>query len=113
MLTRSAGGFCRAAGSFGPAYGAYMAFTLVYATLATVPVTCIAQGGLADGGGISELKVRSAAGAYAIAAAPAAPAGAAAAAVSARATAAWAEASCSTMLQCVVWSSRCLAAETA
>jgi hypothetical protein len=34
-----------------------MAFTLVFAALATLPVVCIAQGGLADGGGISELKV--------------------------------------------------------
>lgn len=43
---------------FGPAYGTYMAFTLVYAALSTFPVTMIASGGLADGGGISELKVR-------------------------------------------------------
>jgi hypothetical protein len=52
-----ASGLGPAAGSFGPAYGTYLAFTLVFAALATLPVTCIAQGGLADGGGISELKV--------------------------------------------------------
>jgi len=34
----------------------YIAFTLVFALLATLPVTAVGRGGLADGGGISELK---------------------------------------------------------
>ena len=58
-----AAGYSRAsqlcnAGSFGPAYGTYMAFTLAFAALATLPVTSVAQGGLADGSGVSELQVR-------------------------------------------------------
>ena len=36
-----------------------MAFTLVYAFFSTAPVTLIGRGGLADGGGISELQVPS------------------------------------------------------
>ncbi len=51
----------RAAGSFGKGYAVYLLITVGYAVLASVAVVAVGRGGLADGGGISELKCASAA----------------------------------------------------